>query len=68
MKIYDIKICIKGKNDSNFWKTIGTVFCNDNAKVCGFDGKPATFVIDYPATQGIIVARKAKKENKEEGS
>jgi hypothetical protein len=63
MKLYDIKIGIKS-GEKTFWKTIGTVFTDDNAKVFGSNGKPATFNIDYPATQGIITKRETPDERK----
>ena len=63
MKLYDIKIGIKS-GEKTFWKTIGTVFADDNAKVFGSNGKPATFNIDYPATQGIITKRETPDERK----
>lgn len=63
MKLYDIKIGIKS-GEKTFWKTIGTVFADDNAKVFGSNGKPATFNIDYPAVQGIITKRETPEERK----
>jgi hypothetical protein len=61
MKIYEIKIG-KKSGEKTFWKTIGTVFCDDESKLFGSNGKPATFTIDYPACNGIIVKREAKKD------
>jgi hypothetical protein len=64
MKIYDIRIAISQGEGKTFWKTIGTIFCGDNARIEGKNGKPATFVIDFPAGQGIIVRRKSEDEKK----
>ena len=62
MKCLDIKIGISGADNKTFWKTIGTVFVSDNSVVTGTNDKPATFVIDYPKANGIIVERKKKEE------
>jgi len=61
MKMYDIKIG-KKSGEKTFWRTIGTVFGGDNAKLIGDNGKPLTFTIDYPETRGIIVPRKSKED------
>lgn len=61
MKMYEIKIG-KKNGEKTFWRTIGTVFAGDNAKFIGDNGKPVTFVIDYPEVHGIIVPRKTKEE------
>ena len=62
MKRYDIKAALPGKGDSTFWKKIGTIFVADDVSLKGADGKPAGFVIDYPAVRGIIVPPKEKNE------
>lgn len=62
MKCYDIKIAKPSGEGKTFWRTIGTVFLGDDATVKGTDDKPATFVIDYPKCNGIIVPRPEKKE------
>lgn len=64
MKIYDIRIAVSQGEGKTFWKTIGTIFCGDNARIEGKNNKPATFVIDFPAGQGIIVRRKSEDEKK----
>jgi len=63
MKLYDIKIGRKGKDDKTFWRTIGTVFAGDEAHLKGQNDKPLGFSIDYPECQGIIVPREAKKKD-----
>ena len=63
MKCYDLKIAKPTGEGKAFWRTIGTVFLPDNAEISHPDGKPATFVIDYPKANGIIVPR-GKKEDK----
>jgi len=65
MKRYDIKAALPGKGDSTFWKKIGTIFVADDVSLKGADGKPAGFVIDYPAVRGIIVPPKQKDEKTE---
>lgn len=60
MKLYDIKIATKDREGITHWRTIGTVFASDDAKLIGAAGKPLGFAIDYPTAQGIIVPRKAK--------
>jgi len=62
MLCMDLKIGKPGAQGKTFWRTIGTVFVADDANVCGDNNKPATFVIDYPATNGIIVYRDEKEE------
>ena len=62
MQILDIKVGIPSGNGKSFWHTIGTVFVSDDSVVKGTGDKPATFVIDYPATNGIIVYRDEKEE------
>lgn len=64
MKIYDIRIAVQQGEGKTFWKPIGTVFCGDNARIEGNNKKPATFVIDFPQGQGIIVRRKSEEEKK----
>ena len=62
MDCMDIKIGIPSSDGKTFWRTIGTVFVNDETAVIGADNKPATFAIDYPKAQGIIVSRKKREE------
>jgi len=62
MKCLDIKIGTPTGNGKSFWRTIGTVFVADECDVCGQHGKPATFCIDFPKANGIIVPRKDKEE------
>jgi hypothetical protein len=61
MKIYEIKIGIKN-GEKTYWKTIGSIFTDDNAKIFGSNGKPATFVIDFPHANGIITKRESKED------
>ena len=61
MKIYDIKIG-KKSGEKTFWKTIGTIFCDAGSKLYGEHGKPATFVLDFPEANGIVVKRLSKEE------
>lgn len=61
MKCYDLKIAKPTGEGKAFWRTIGTVFMADSVELVGANGKPATFVIDYPKANGIIVPRQAKK-------
>lgn len=63
MRIYDIKIGIQNGEKKTFWKTIGSVFCDDGSLIMGSNGKPATFVIDYPEARGIVVQRDEKKND-----
>jgi len=65
MKRYDIKAALPGKDESTFWKKIGTIFVADDVTLKGAGGKPPGFVIDYPAVRGIIVPPKAKDEKTE---
>ena len=60
MKIYDIKVALKGKENVTHWHNIGTVFAADDAVLKGANDKPLGFVIDYPPASGIIVKRKDK--------
>lgn len=60
MKRYDMKAALPGKDDSTFWKKIGTIFAADDVSLKGAGGKPPGFVIDYPAVRGIIVPPKEK--------
>lgn len=62
MKLYDIKIATKDRENVTHWRTIGTVFASDDAKLIGSGGKPLGFSIDYPTAQGIVVPRKKKME------
>lgn len=62
MKCMDLKIAKPTGEGKSFWRTIGTVFVADDAVVKGVGDKPATFVIDYPKCNGIIVNREPKKE------
>lgn len=62
MKCLDMKIAKPTGEGKAFWRTIGTVFVGDDSEVTGQDGKPITFVIDFPKANGIIVPRE-KKEN-----
>ncbi len=64
MKLYDIKIGVHSEKDRTFWQNIGTIFASDDAKLTGANGKPATFVMNFPKANGIVVPRE-KKENKE---
>ena len=64
MKCLDMKIGLKNRDGKTFWKNIGTVFVSDEVHEQAVKDKPITFVIDYPATNGIIVPRD-KKENDE---
>jgi len=64
MKMLNIVIGKTNKEGKIFWHTIGTVFCSDDSSLKGENGKPATFVIDYPMTNGIICER-GKKEVQE---
>jgi hypothetical protein len=61
MKIYEIKIG-KKSGEKTFWKTIGTIFCADTCKLHGDNGKPATFVLDFPEANGIVVKKLSKEE------
>jgi len=61
MKMYEIKIG-KKSGEKTFWKTIGTIFCSDSCKLHGDNGKPATFVLDFPEANGIVVKRLTKEE------
>ena len=61
-KIYDIVLAKKGGENQTFWRTIGTVFGDETTHISRANGKPITFVIDYPEAQGIIVPRKKKAE------
>jgi len=60
----DLKIAKPSKDGQTFWRTIGTVFVSDDAVVTGTNNKPATFMIDYPHANGIIVKREKKDEAK----
>jgi len=62
MKCMDIKIGTPTGQGKSFWRTIGTVFVSDQCDVFGPGDKPATFTIDYPKCNGIIVERKPKEE------
>jgi len=62
MECFDIKIGKKGPENKTFWRTIGTAFFPDGMAANLTDVKPFTFVIDYPATNGIIVPRDKKKD------
>lgn len=61
MKLFDLKIGIKDRVSNTHWRTIGTVFAADDARIVGANGKPCGFAIDYPTTNGIIVPRQDKK-------
>ncbi len=61
----DIKIGIPSRDSTTFWRTIGTVFMPDDAVLVHPNGKPITFVIDYPKANGIIVKREKKSESKD---
>jgi len=62
MKRYEIKMAVKS-GEQTFWRTIGTIFTGDDARLTGVkSGKPASFVIDYPACSGIIVKAETKDE------
>ena len=60
MKLYDIKIAVKDRENKTHWRTIGTVFAADDALLKGDNGKPLGFAIDYPEAVGIIVRREKK--------
>ena len=62
MKCLDMKIGMKNRDGKTFWKNIGTLFVSDEVHDQAAKDKPITFVIDYPATNGIIVGRKEKEE------
>jgi hypothetical protein len=66
MKLYDIKVATKDRENKTHWHTIGTVFTSDDTILKGTNDKPAGFVINWPEAQGIIVAREKKKEKPQE--
>jgi len=70
MKVYDLKIALKGNSEKTHWKTIGKVFTADHCKLVGDGDKPAGFGLDWPEARGIIVPYEAKKttDKREPGS
>ena len=62
MKCCEMKIGIPSKDGQTFWRTIGTVFLPDETALVHQNGKPITFVIDYPKANGIIVPREKKEK------
>ena len=65
-KMYDIVVAKSTGEGKTMWRTIGKIFCSDDSRIAGKNGKPATFVIDFPDAHGIIVRTKEKKENAEQ--
>ena len=64
MKCLDMKIGLKNRDGKTFWKNIGTVFVSDELHAQVVKDKTITFVIDFPSTNGIVVPRIEKEEDK----
>jgi hypothetical protein len=78
MKLFDIKVANKDVYGKTHWRTIGTVFANDDGSLFKYHptkkdengnhiSQPVGFCIDFPQAQGIIVPR-LKKEQSDETS
>ena len=65
MKRYVLLIGKENK-EKTYWNKIGTVFCGDDSKITGRNGKSATFVIDYPEASGIIKVQEDKEQSESE--
>ena len=59
-KRYELKVAIRYGEGQTHWKTIGSLFANPDTHLVGNAGKPASFVIDWPEAQGIVVPAKEK--------
>jgi hypothetical protein len=61
-KRYEIKVAIRYGEGQTHWKTIGSVFTSPDTHLVGNNNKPASFVLDWPEAQGIIVPVKEKDD------
>jgi len=64
---YDMKIGKENAQGKTFWRTIGTVFCDESCEIYGANEHPAGFAIDYPGAKGIIVKRERKSNSETDG-
>lgn len=66
IKRYDIIMAVPGKEGKTYWRTIGTIFANEDSLLEQDGHKPAGFKIDFPAASGIVVPSKVKEDKDEE--